>query len=439
MKMLKLRMSRWKLMAIKVFKWRPLSKKQKKVMTWWTDSSPYKDHFGIIADGSIRSGKTVSMSFSFVLWAMSSYDEQNFAMCGKTIGAFKRNVWKDLKKMLHGRGYKIKKEPDIEKNCYSIRKGNVKNYFYIFGGRDESSQDLIQGITLAGLFLDEVALMPESFVDQGIGRCSVEGRKIWVNCNPKGPKHWFKEKFIDKAKKRRFLYLHFTMDDNLSLSEDMKKSYAAQFEGLFFLRYIKGLWAFADGLIYSMFNKDVHTYKDGEMELDENKPYERYYVIDYGTVNPFACLEVIKQGWKIWVDDEYYYDSKKSRKGQKDDSQYVEDMIEFIGDKPYRRIIVDPSAASFKAAMIKKRMRMFDANNDVEDGIRLVSSLITIGLLKVNRDKCPNLITEFFSYIWDEKAAERGKEQPSKQFDHALDALRYFCNTIIKKLPKIRW
>ena len=203
-----------------IFHFKPFSLKQLKVLKWWLD--PQVKHMdGIIADGAIRSGKTVVMSLSFVIWAMETFQSQNFGMCGKTIGSFRRNVVTVLKLMLCSRGYKVKDHR--ADNLLVITKNGVENYFYIFGGKDESSQDLIQGITLAGLFCDEVALMPESFVNQATGRCSIEGSKFWFNCNPAGPYHWFKTNWIDKHKEKHLIYLHFTMKDNLSLSKRVKE------------------------------------------------------------------------------------------------------------------------------------------------------------------------------------------------------------------------
>lgn len=241
------------------FHFQPFSKKQRMVLNWWCDTSPVKDMDGIIADGAIRSGKTVSMSLSFVFWAMTSYNGQNFAMCGKTIGSFRRNVLFWLKLMLKSRGYTVVEHR--ADNLVIISKGDITNNFYIFGGKDESSQDLIQGITLAGVFFDEVALMPESFVNQATGRCSVEGSKYWFNCNPDGPYHWFKENWIDKASEKKLLYLHFTMDDNLSLSEKIKERYRSMYSGVFYKRYILGLWCMAEGVIYDMFDAARHVVK----------------------------------------------------------------------------------------------------------------------------------------------------------------------------------
>ena len=169
-------------MKRQTFKFKPFSRKQRMTLNWWTEASPVKNYSGIIADGAIRSGKTISMSLSFVIWAMSTFSGQNFAMCGKTIGSFRRNVLFWLKLMLQSRGYSI--TDHRADNLVVVRKDGKENYFYIFGGKDERSQDLIQGITLAGVFFDEVALMPESFVNQATGRCSVEGSKFWFNCNP---------------------------------------------------------------------------------------------------------------------------------------------------------------------------------------------------------------------------------------------------------------
>ena len=169
------------------FRFKPFSKKQKKILTWWLPESGVSDAEGIIADGAIRSGKTVCMALAFVQWSMDTFDGQNFGMCGKTVGSFRRNVLSVLKQMLTSRGYEhLDKRSE---NLLVITHDGKTNCYYIFGGKDEGSQDLIQGITLAGLLLDEVALMPESFVNQATARCSVDGSKFWCNCNPAGPEH----------------------------------------------------------------------------------------------------------------------------------------------------------------------------------------------------------------------------------------------------------
>lgn len=406
------------------FQFKPFSKKQRKVLNWWCDDSPVKEKDGIIADGAIRSGKTVCMSLSFVLWAMTRFNGQNFGMCGKTIGSFRRNVLFWLKLMLRSRGYTV--VDHRADNLVVVSKAETTNYFYIFGGKDERSQDLIQGITLAGVFFDEVALMPESFVNQATGRCSVDGSKYWFNCNPDGPYHWFKANWIDKQKEKNLLYLHFTMDDNLSLSEKIKERYRSMYTGVFFKRYILGVWAMAEGIIYDMFDSEKHVKKD----MPQLYPNGRYVSVDYGTQNATVFLLWAKGIDNRWYCIREYYYSGRDKGKQKTDAEYVKDMKEFLSGERVKAIIVDPSAASFIAALRKAGFPVLKAKNDVEDGIRLVGTLLNQGRILFS-SLCVNMIMEFASYIWDKKAAERGEDKPIKQHDHAMDAVRYFCSTVL--------
>lgn len=418
-----------------IFHFKPFSLKQRKVLNWWCDTSPVKDKDGIIADGAIRSGKTVCMSLSFVFWAMANYSDQNFAMCGKTIGSFRRNVLMILKLMLRSRGFTV--ADHRADNLVEISRNGVINHFYIFGGKDESSQDLIQGITLAGVFFDEVALMPESFVNQATGRCSVNGSKYWFNCNPDGPYHWFKLNWLDKAREKNLLVLHFTMEDNLSLSERIKERYRNMYTGVFFKRYILGLWAMAEGIIYDMFSEERHVKVVLEyvrLLIDGG----RYVSIDYGTQNATVFLLWNKGRDEKWYCIREYYYSGRDKGIQKTDSEYAKDLIKFLDGTPVKAVIVDPSAASFIAELNKRGFTVIQANNDVEDGIRLVATLLNTERLAFSQS-CKNTIMEFASYIWDPKAAERGEDKPIKQHDHAMDAVRYFCYTILNnKTVRVR-
>ncbi len=424
-----------------IFKFKPFSKKQLKVLTWWMPSSPVSDAEGIIADGAIRSGKTLSMSLSYVMWAMETFSQQNFGMCGKTIGSFRRNVLFWLKLMLRSRGYHV--IDHRADNLLTVTRGNIENYFYIFGGKDERSQDLVQGITLAGCFFDEVALMPESFVNQATARCSVDGSKYWFNCNPDGPFHWFKVNWINRAtgyltkeqvekaereqeELRNLVYLHFTMDDNLSLSEKIKERYRTQYTGVFFKRYILGLWAVAEGIIYDMFEEAKHTV----ISVKDGLTAKRYVSCDYGTQNATVFLLWIKGRDGKWYCTKEYYYSGRDKKKQKTDSEYADDLKKWLDGKKVRAIIVDPSAASFIAELRKRNYSVIPAMNDVANGIRLVGKLLNLEKIAFYKS-CENTLLEFASYIWDEKAAERGKDEPVKRMDHCMDAVRYFCNTIL--------
>lgn len=429
---------------IQIFKFQPFSKKQRMILDWWCPGSPVRDMDGIIADGAIRSGKTVSMSLSFVMWAMSNFKSQNFAMCGKTIGAFRRNVLTQLKLMLRSRGYHV--VDHRADNLVVVSRGDTENYLYIFGGKDESSQDLIQGITLAGVFFDEVALMPESFVNQATGRCSVDGSKFWFNCNPDGPYHWFKVNWMEEstgylgreesARRRRkgetlkdMLYLHFTMDDNLSLSERVKARYRGMYTGVFYKRYIEGLWCMAEGIIYDMFDPERHVKRVGEFN-DLLLDHGHFVSCDYGTQNATVFLL-----WNKGIDGrwycirEYYYSGRNEHK-QKTDAEYADALEEWLDGVQIRAVIVDPSAASFIAELRKRGIRVIKAKNDVADGIRLTGTKLNQYMI-IFAASCVNTIKEFASYVWDAKAAERGEDKPLKEHDHAMDAVRYFVYTIL--------
>ena len=410
----------------KGFEFKPFSEKQKKVLTWWCKDSPVREKEGIIADGAIRSGKTLCMSLSFVIWAMSTFNMQNLGMAGKTIGSFRRNVLFWLKLMLKSRGYQV--SDHRSDNMIVISKGDVTNFFYIFGGKDERSQDLIQGITLAGMFFDEVALMPESFVNQATGRCSVSGSKFWFNCNPDSPSHWFKTNWIDDIEKKKLIYLHFTMDDNLSLTKEIKDRYKAMYSGVFYSRYILGLWVIAEGLVYGMFNEERNVFH-GECEYSGQASY--YLSIDYGTMNPFAVgLMELQDSGRVRMLREGHY-SGREKKVTLDNEAYYQIIKDVAGDFPITSIVIDPSAAAMKATIQKYgEYTCTDGNNDVLNGIQEVTKYLNLGMLQIH-DSCMETKKEFGAYAWDDKAV--GEDRVIKENDHHMDLIRYFIYTVARR------
>lgn len=403
------------------------SRKQRMLFNWWMPGSPVENADGIIADGSIRSGKTYPMAQSFIEWAMSNFVLQNFIMAGKTISSFKRNVITWLLPSLRANGYIV--EELRKDNLFVVSGYGRSNTFYMFGGKDEQSQDLIQGVTAAGAYFDEVALMPESFVNQSTGRCSVEGAKFWFNCNPGAPTHWFKKDWIDRHKEKNLLHLHFMMPDNPSLSGQTIERYSKLYTGVFYQRFILGKWVTAEGAIFDMWTDDnVIDYEVPQYEIEKA---DRYIAVDYGTQNAMVFLDVLDLYDEIIVLREYYY-SGRDRGVQKTDSQYGDDFDEFIKDCDIRQVVIDPSASSFIAELKNRGHRIKEADNEVVPGIRLLSTLIGNKILKVHRD-CEKLIEEIQSYTWDTKSTDRGMEKPVKKDDHGPDALRYFAKTVVKR------
>ena len=389
-------------------------------MLWW-NTEKFNDRDGIICDGSVRSGKTVSMTVGFVLWAMCSFSGETFAICGKTIESLRRNVITHMREWIPY-DLSITERRSDNKIIISDGCGN-ENTFYMFGGRDESSYSLVQGITLSGALLDEVALMPRSFVEQVMARCSVDGSKMWFNCNPEGPQHWFFLEWIQKAKEKNMLHIHFTMGDNLSLSQQIRERYNGMFSGVFYRRYVLGEWCVAEGLVYDFFGENNIT-----DDVPENGEY--YISIDYGTLNPFSAGLWCWDGKTATRIREYYYSGRAAQE-QKTDEEYYAELEELAGDLPIRQVIIDPSAASFITTIRRHgRFKTRGAKNDVLPGIMVTANLLRTGKVKIHRE-CKDSIREFGLYRWDEKQTV---DKPIKENDHAMDEIRYFCATIADKL-----
>lgn len=396
-----------------------LSKRQRLAMLWWTQQR-FKGRDGVICDGSIRSGKSLAMTVGFVLWAMSSFDSEKFAICGKTVESLRRNIIINLRDWLP-EDFEVMERRSENKVIIGDKCGR-RNVFFLFGGRDESSYSLVQGITLAGALLDEVALMPRSFVEQVMGRCSVVNSKIWFNCNPESPSHWFFKEWIEKSDQRNMLHLHFTMEDNYSLADSIRKRYESMFSGVFYDRYIRGLWVMAEGLIYPMF--DASCVVDGVPAGGE------YYIsCDYGTLNPFSAGLWCWDGKTATRVKEYYYSGRETQRN-KTDAEYYEEIEKLAGDLRIKNIIVDPSAASFIEVINRhKKFPVRKAKNDVLPGIMTTARYLQDGTIKIH-ESCKDSIREFGMYRWDEKS---GEDRPIKENDHAMDDIRYFCQTVLRE------
>ncbi len=406
-------------MTAKTTEFAPFSPKQLKALTWWLPGSGTEHFDGIICDGAVRSGKTLCLSVSFITWAMSRFDSAQFAVCGKTIASVRRNITAPVLPILAPLGFVC--EEKFSRNQVEISAFGHRNTFHLFGGRDESSASLIQGITLSGVLLDEVALMPRSFASQAVARCSAEGAKLWFSCNPDHPMHWFYQDWIQKAQEKNCLYIHFTMRDNPSLSPSTIARYERLYTGVFRERFILGRWVAARGCVYPMFSAERHV-------VPLPAEFEKYCVsCDYGTVNPSSFgLWGLSEG--IWYRiAEYYYDSRRTGI-RRTDGEHYEALKELIGGRNIECVIVDPSAASFIEHIIRRgEYRVVRAKNDVLDGIRRVQDALRCGKILFS-DRCKDTVREFGLYRWNEKSAE---DSVVKENDHAMDDIRYFVSEMI--------
>ena len=368
-----------------------------------------------IWEGAVRSGKTFISLWRFIK-ELKFGPEGEYALICKTYDAFKRNTFPQMLLMIGGdaRHYSGKREMHIY--------GKV---VHIIGADDERAESKIRGPTFSGAYVDEATIIPESVFKMLISRCAMGGAKIFATTNPDSPYHWLKKDFLENNADVKSW--QFKLEDNPELTDEEKDYLRRQYRGLWFQRFIEGKWVQAEGAIYDFFDPKLHV-------IDYAPNLAKYYIVgvDYGTTNPCAFTLLGYNSDKhpnIWVEDEYYFDSKVHQR-QKTDSEYAADLAKFIKDKAVKAIYIDPSAASFRVECQRQGIaNLYEAENEVIDGIRKVGDLLNNGTLKICA-RCTNLIKEFQSYVWDSKSIMTGVDKPKKENDHCLigDSLVWTLN-----------
>jgi PBSX family phage terminase large subunit len=372
-----------------------------------------------IWEGAVRSGKTYISLYRFLKELIPKKDEfgnyieetGEYCIITRTLDSFKRNILPLLARMISAdaRYYSGKREMDIWGKT-----------IHIVGADDERAENKIRGSTFSGAYVDEATIIPETVFKMLISRCAMNGGKIFATTNPDSPFHWLKRDFLtDNPDVKSW---QFTLNDNPELTNDEKEYLKRQYKGVWHQRFIEGLWVQAQGAIYDFFDPKIHV-------IDNSPGVATYYIvgIDYGTTNPcsFVLIGINRSKFpNMWVEEVYYYDSKIAQR-QKTDTEYAADFARFITGRNVKAIYIDPSAVSFKLELQKSGIsNIYEAQNEVIDGIRIVSKFLDNGTLKIC-SKCEPMIKEIQSYVWDPKCQKTGEDKPLKTSDHSLDALRY--------------
>lgn len=374
-----------------------------------------------ILEGSVRSSKTVTMIPKWLAYIKEG-PQGLLIMTGVSKDTIYDNVLRDLFDTIGEKNY-----------SYNRQSGDLTIFgrpVKVIGAKDEGSEKYLRGKTLAGAYCDELSLMPPGFFKQLLNRLSVEGSKLYGTTNPDHPNHWLYLDFITNEEligKGTVDVVHFELDDNPNLSDEYKDFIKSAYSGVYYKRFILGLWVQAEGAIYDMFDDD--NLFDGELPRRITEKAGHYIAVDYGTQNGTVFLYIVDDGTTVWVVDEYYHSGRKAG-AQKVNSQYAKDFKDFVDIRPISKTILDPAAASFKAELRKEGWIIKDGDNDVLEGIRNVATLMKRKLLKVHV-RCKNLIGEIQGYVWDPKPTEKGNEKPVKKNDDCVDALRYFVHTMV--------
>jgi len=372
--------------------------------------------------GAVRSGKSY---VSLIRWLeyIQEAPPGNLLMTGKTASTIKHNLVDEICNLIGADAKYYSGKNEL--NLWGRR-------IYLVAAVDERSEQRIRGSSYAGAYVDEASLIPESFWTMLLSRLSIPGAKLFATTNPDSPFHYIKKQYLDHKDELDMKTFEFYLDDNPSLTEEFKTNLKQEYRGLWYRRYINGEWCLAEGTIYDFFDEKIHCINHN---MTPGLAQDYYVGIDYGTTNPCAFVLLAHNPNtypNMWIEKEYFYDSEKHNR-QKTDTEYAEDLRNFIEGYPIRTIYIDPSAASFKLECQRGGIRnILDAENEVLDGIRFVATLLTNGTLKITR-QCPNLIKEMAAYVWDSKAKNLGEDKPLKKNDHLQDALRYLCYTAFGK------
>lgn len=290
---------------------------------------------------------------------------------------------------------------------------------YCLGAEKVSQVSKIRGSSIKYCYGDEVADWSEEVFELLKSRLDKEYSCFDGTFNPQYPGHWLKQ-FLDSD--ADIFSQTYTIDDNPFLPESFKENLKKEYAGtVFYDRYILGQWVLAEGLIYKLEDYNL---------VDTVPDRGEYYIsCDYGTLNPFSAGLWCWDGKIATRIREYYYSGRDERSNKTDEEYYTE-LEKLAGDLHVKSVIVDPSAASFIEVIRRhKRFTVKKAVNDVLPGIMTTARYLQDGTIKIHLS-CEDAIREFGLYRWDEESTE---DRPIKENDHAMDDIRYFVMTILRR------
>lgn len=418
----------------KSFSFKPFSEKQRRLMNWWREGSPHADCNMVIADGAVRSGKTIAMICGFFLWSFATFKGETFILAGKTIGALKKNVIAPALAILNAWGRKYHYVSSGDEARIEVG-GNV---YYLYDAHNERSRERLQGLTAAGALADEVALFPRSFVEQMIARCSVDGAKLWLNCNPESPAHFVKAELIDKADQKNIYVLHFRMEDNLTLSEKRRAFFRSAFTGVFYRRFILGEWALTDGLVYQDFADDPSSYTITEI------PRIQYATIgvDFGgtgSAHSFTLTGFTPGYESVVILAEYYHSNKDGRALNPEQLQNA--FVEFVREARKKFNVYEAFCDSAEQTLIRglqgavsRAGVAIDVRNarkgPINDRIMFYNSLIAQGRFFIH-SSCKNTIKAMCEAVYNSKnkTEDERLDDGSTNID-SLDSMEYSTESV---------
>lgn len=373
--------------------------------------------------GSVRSAKTVTSLVKFMIAIAQAPSTGRILIFGKTRETIGRNIFAVLQDpnlfgvLAH----------EVQYNPGAATARILGRIVDVIGAADAKAEPKVRGMTLCLAYGDELTTIPEEFFTQVLARLSVKGAQLYGTTNPDSPNHWLRKKFLLRQGELNLRTWHSTLDDNPHLDPQYVADLKREYTGMWYKRYIQGLWVMAEGAIYEMWDEDKHVVTDATMPA-----ISRWISlgVDYGTTNPFDALALgLGSDQRLYLAREWRWDSLVKRR-KLTDVEYSKRLRTWVTKERLTPEwwCVDPSAASFRVQLLDDGIVSHPADNSVIDGIRVVASLFAQGVLKVH-ESCKGLIEEIPGYVWDPDKSELGLDEPIKLDDHACDAMRYAIRT----------
>lgn len=382
-------------------------------------------------EGAVRSSKTIAQILRFLI-ALPKARGGRIVILGRTREAVYRNILEPMMDpALFG---------EVAQHVHATLGAPTATILgrvvHIIGANDKQAEDKIRGMTVALCLVDEITILPEGAFKMMLSRLTAPGAQLLGSTNPDSPGHWLKREYLDRLDVLpNWRSWHFTLDDNIALSDEIKANLKANYTGLWYRRFIDGEWVAAHGAIYDSWDPKTH-----QIAWEDLPDMERILAVgvDYGTTNATSAIMLgigphpdDPHRRALYLMDEWRYDAATTT-ARLTDQMLSEQMLHWLHRTNHhpsepaktRTVVVDPAAASFRQQLHVDQQPTEAADNDVLYGIRTVASLIGAGQL-FSTDRTPGWNREVGGYSWDDKATAKGEDKPVKVADHSLDAGRY--------------
>lgn len=393
-----------------------------------------------VLEGAVRSGKTWISLIVFALWVATMPKDATFLMVAKTLTSLKRNCLELLQSLVG--------EDNFSYNLSQKQGTLFGRTVYLEGVNDVRAEGKIRGMTLTGAYCDELTLFTEDFFTMLLSRLSMPGAKLFASTNPDSPLHWFNVKYLKRAEELDMLVIRFSILDNHTLDPAYVEALKQEYTGVFYKRFILGMWVVADGACYPKFANNPDEY------IIDALPEGANFIsvgVDFGgnrSLTTFVATAFHGNYDALTVIKDHHIEG---RKGEIDADKVNAEFIKFVNDLraeynvPVKYVFADSEAQYLINGMRKAAMQLglsIGESKKVEVVQRIIctNSLMNTGRFKIMRN-CQLVRDGLMGAVWNPKAAEKGRDERLDDFTSdidILDATEYSFERFISRLTPRR-